>query len=163
MASQMMYKYSYSYGGDLSTQVCRSDILKLQRSIEELPDAKGEEELERDYNEHFFAPGVYGRQMTIPAGMCIVGKIHKHAHINVITEGVIKVVTQFGEDVYHAPRTWVSEPGTKRAVYALEETVWLTIHANPEDKEDIREIEEDVIASSFEEFDRLCLEQGDMQ
>jgi hypothetical protein len=153
----MELKTSYSYGVD---KPVRQSILNLEASVRDMPDSLDEVELEQEYNTHFFAPGVYGRQMLIPAGMCVVGKIHKHAHINVITKGVIKVVTEFGVDIYTGPRTWVSESGTKRAVYALEDTVWLTIHANPDDSTDIRELEEQVIAPDFETFDRLKLGPG---
>lgn len=141
-------------------QPVREKIMGLQSVLAEMPDAKGPEEMEAEYNEHYFAPGVYGRVMHIPAGMCVVGKIHKHAHLNVITKGRIKVVTEFGESVLVGPTIFVSEPGTKRAVYALTDTDWLTVHHNPDDKTDIREIEEDVIAPSFEAFDMLQLGQG---
>jgi hypothetical protein len=124
-----------------------------------LPEAIDAETLERELNEHFFAPGVYGRKMLIPAGMCVVGKIHRHAHLNVITTGVIKVVTEFGEDTYTGPRIWVSEPGTKRAVYAIEDTEWLTVHANPDNLSDVRKIEAQVIAPTFAEFDTPRLGQ----
>ena len=40
--------------------------------------------------QHHFAPGAYGREMTLPAGLVVVGKIHKHAHINVISKGACK-------------------------------------------------------------------------
>ena len=127
----------------------RDGILSLQDSIADLPNQIDCESL----NTHHFAPGIYGRQMDIPAGAVIVGKIHKHAHINVITKGTIKVVTEFGNDVYIAPKIWVSEPGTKRAVYALEDTQWLTIHANETNSQDLSELERQVIAPCFDDLD----------
>lgn len=150
----MLIRHSYTITPRRPT---RRNILDLETSLRDQPDAMAAEELEREYNEHFFAPGVYGRKMTIPKGLCVVGKIHKHAHLNVITKGVIKVVTEFGEDIYTGPRIWVSEPGTKRAVYALEDTEWMTIHHNPSDTTDIREIEDAVIAKDYESLDRLLL------
>jgi hypothetical protein len=139
----------------------RGKILDLEASISELPDSLSVEDMEDKYNEHFFAPGVYTRKMFIPQGMVVVGKIHNHAHMNIITYGVIKVVTEFGEDVFTGPRTWISEPGTKRAVVALEDTEWLTIHPNPSDTEDLKTIEEYVIAPDYDSFDRLMIESGD--
>ena len=155
----MEIRHSYSYGG--VSKGTRNSIVSLESALKDQPDAIDEQELEDTYNDHYFAPGMYARKMLIPSGMCVVGKIHKHAHINIITFGVIKVVTEFGEDVYTGPRTWVSEPGTKRAVYALEDTEWLTIHANPSDTQDIRDIESQVIAPDFDTFDRLQLSRGD--
>ena len=140
----------------------REKIMALQEAISQSPECLTEKELEDQLNTHYFAPGVYGREMLIPAGTVIVGKIHKHAHLNVITQGVIKVVTEFEEVVYEGPRTWISQPGIKRAVYALEDTVWLTVHANPTDTQDIREIEDAVIAPDFETLDKLMITSGEV-
>lgn len=156
-AADVSLSYSFQVG-----RPTRQKIVDLQAALAEQPDAMGEAELEEKYNEHFFAPGVYGRLMHIPAGMCVVGKIHKHAHLNVITKGVIKVVTEFGEELYTGPKIFVSEPGTKRAVVALEDTDWLTIHTNRNEHRDLRALEDEIIAPSFEAFDRLRIEQGDI-
>ena len=100
--------------------------------------------------QHHFAPGAYGREMTIPAGLVVVGKIHKHAHINVISKGRVQVFTeQDGVLELAAPCTFVSSPGTKRVVHVLEETVWTTVHVT--DKTDLAEIEREVIATDFSE------------
>lgn len=100
--------------------------------------------------QHHFAPGAYGREMTLPAGIVVVGKIHKHAHINVISKGRVQVFTeQDGVLELAAPCTFVSSPGTKRVVHVLEETVWTTVHVT--DKTDLAEIEREVIATDFSE------------
>lgn len=100
---------------------------------------------------HHFAPGAYGREMTLPADLVVVGKIHKHAHINVISKGRVLVFTeQEGVLELAAPCTFVSSPGTKRVVYVLEETVWTTVHVT--DKTDLADIEREVIANDFEEL-----------
>lgn len=100
--------------------------------------------------QHHFAPGAYGREMTLPAGLVVVGKIHKHAHINVISKGRVQVFTeQEGVLELAAPCTFVSSPGTKRVVHVLEETVWTTVHVT--DKTDLAEIEREVIATDFSE------------
>ena len=102
---------------------------------------------------HHFAPGSYGREMTLPAGMVVVGKIHKHAHINVISKGRVQVFTeQEGALELAAPCTFVSSPGTKRVVHVLEETVWTTVHVT--DKTDLAEIEREVIATDFMEVEQ---------
>ena len=102
---------------------------------------------------HHFAPGSYGREMTLPAGMVVVGKIHKHAHINVISKGRVQVFTeQDGVLELAAPCTFVSSPGTKRVVHVLEETVWTTVHVT--DKTDLAEIEREVIATDFMEVEQ---------
>ena len=102
---------------------------------------------------HHFAPGSYGREMTLPAGLVVVGKIHKHAHINVISKGRVQVFTeQEGVLELAAPCTFVSSTGTKRVVHVLEETVWTTVHVT--DKTDLAEIEREVIATDFKEVEQ---------
>lgn len=99
---------------------------------------------------HFFAPGTYTREITMPPDRLVVGKIHKHAHINILTKGRCLVFTeQAGVQELVAPCTFVSSAYTQRVVWVLEETVWATTHAT--DKTDLREIEAELIAEDFEE------------
>lgn len=102
---------------------------------------------------HYFTDGAYARELTMPKGAMVVGKIHKHAHLNFITKGKVAVVTEFGKEVYTAPYTFISQPGTKRVVYILEDTVWTTVHVTTET--DLEKIEDYVIAKSFEEYDEF--------
>jgi hypothetical protein len=99
--------------------------------------------------EHFFADGMYGRKMTIDKDVVIIGKIHKHSHLNVISEGVIDVITEFGTARYVAPITFVSNAMTKRMVRAVERTVWTTCHATNET--DLDKIEDELIAKEYVE------------
>lgn len=99
---------------------------------------------------HTFAPGVYAREMLIPKGTVIVGKIHKHAHVNIISKGKASVMTEFGPMQIEAPHTFVSQPGTKRVVVALEDVIWTTIH--PTMETDLEKIEDEVIAKSYDEI-----------
>ena len=99
---------------------------------------------------HHFAPHVYGREMLIPAGGTITGKIHRHAHLNIIVRGHAVVATEFGDKEVRGGDVFVSEPGTKRAVHAIEDTVWITIHPNHSDTQDLKQIEEYEIAPSYE-------------
>lgn len=89
---------------------------------------------------HHFADGLYAREITIPAGTLLSGKIHRTRHLNVISAGEISVWTE-GEPVrrIRAPFTFVAEPGTRRVGFAHEDTVWTTVHATPETDLDILE------------------------
>jgi hypothetical protein len=120
----------------------RSGILEIERYMkEELP------LIDPEIN-HFFADGMYGREMKLNAGDFVVGKIHKTAHIVVVSKGSGYVLSEFGVARYEAPWTFVSKPGTKRAIRAEEDTVWLTLHATIET--DLDKIEKEVIASDYE-------------
>lgn len=103
---------------------------------------------------HTFAPGMYAREILLPADTFIVGKIHKHAHLNIVTRGRCTVVTEFGRreiDATQGPVTFTSDAGAKRALYVHEETVWTTIHAVH--STDLAEIERDIIAPDYQELD----------
>mgnify|MGYP000328966311 CR=1 FL=1 len=78
---------------------------------------------------HYFVPGMYAREMTIPAGVVLTGAVHKTEHLSTISAGRIWVQTEDGPREICAPYTFVSKPGAKRAGYALETTVWTTYHA----------------------------------
>ena len=106
---------------------------------------------------HHFAPGLYAREILLPKDSLVVGKIHKHSHVNNISKGSVIVYTEFGMEEYHAPCQFISKPGTKRAVYALEDTVWTTYH--PTNETELEIIEEQVIAKSFDDYNQFALEQ----
>lgn len=106
---------------------------------------------------HHHAEGSYAREMLIEKGRVIVGKIHKHSHVNVISQGKVSVMTEDGLQLLTAPLTFVSKPGTKRIVYAHEDTIWTTIHVTEET--DLEKIEEQVIAKSFDDYFALSGEQ----
>lgn len=83
---------------------------------------------------HHFADGVYGRECFIERGQLIAGRIHKTEHINVISQGHVDVVVDnviTGEIVkttYEAPCVFVAPAGTKRMIFANEDTIWTTFH-----------------------------------
>lgn len=102
---------------------------------------------------HHFAPGNYAREIFLPKGCVVTGKIHKHAHLNIISKGKVSVVTEFGPmviDATNGPVTFTSQPGTKRALYVDEDTVWTTIH--PTNETDLAKIEDEIIAKSYDEL-----------
>jgi len=97
---------------------------------------------------HYFADGIYAREIVIPAGTLLTGKIHRTRHLNIVSKGKIAVVTEDGQKIIEAPCTFVAEAGTKRVGFALEDTVWTTIHASQET--DLEKLETELIAPSFE-------------
>lgn len=111
---------------------------------------------------HTFAPDEYARSLFLPLDTVIVGKIHKHAHINVISFGHVLVMTE-GEGLQElrGPLIFTSSPGTKRAVLALEDTLWTTVHSLPyRGCTDLAQIEDHVIATSYVEYEQFRLESA---
>ena len=124
----------------------RSSIHALQDLMLDMPE---EEKFDiESLTSHYFAPGVYVREYFIPKDSVVVGKIHKTEHINIICQGRCSVSTEDGPLFFEGPCVFTSRPGVKKAVYALEDTTWITIHVT--DKTDLDEIEEEVIAKDYD-------------
>lgn len=104
---------------------------------------------------HSFSDGIYVREIFIPAGMFIVGKIHKHDHPNFLMVGEVDVVTEFGKERLKAPCSMISKAGTKRALYAVTDLTWITVHSNPTNTQNLSELEKIVIANSYEDFEKF--------
>src|ERR1700722_6271087 len=90
---------------------------------------------------HSFSPGVYAREITIPADTLLTGRVHKYAQLNILSGGEISVLTENGVVRGRAPFTVVSPPGTKRIAYAHTECTWTTIlHTDETDPDKIEEL-----------------------
>lgn len=81
---------------------------------------------------HYFAPGVYIREITMPAGAIIIGKIHKTEHFNIIAKGRVSLVSEDHTQLLEAPVTFISKPGVQKVLYIHEKTVWSTVHVTEE-------------------------------
>lgn len=78
---------------------------------------------------HHFGPGVYIREVTMPAGALVLGHKHKFSHTNILLKGRLKFLCEDGAiREFAAPMVMTGAPGRKLA-YILEETVWQNIYA----------------------------------
>lgn len=73
---------------------------------------------------HYFAPGMYAREITIKKGTVLTGAIHKTENLVVLSCGRLQLVTESGTIEISAPHILTVKPGTKNAAYALEDSVW---------------------------------------
>lgn len=135
------------------------DPLAIRGRIASLEAAMFQEPQVAIETSHVFADGLYAREIVIPAGTLLTGKIHGFEHINIVSKGSISVVTEHGARRISAPCTFVAQPGTKRLGYAHEDTVWTTIHALPNDVRDPDEAEALLILPAHP--DAPALEQAD--
>lgn len=103
--------------------------------------------------QHYFSNAVYAREVTLPKGAIVIGKIHTKENLNILSSGEVSVLSIDGVKRVKAPHTFVSSPGVKRLVYAHTETVWTTIHGTSET--DLDKIEDEFIAKNY---DKLPLE-----
>lgn len=99
--------------------------------------------------EHYFSKAVYAREMKMPKGSLVIGKIHKHKNLNILSAGEVSVLSIDGIVRVKAPHTFVASPGAKRMIFAHEDVVWTTIHGT--ELTEVSEIEQEFIAKSYDE------------
>ena len=93
---------------------------------------------------HRFAPGVYLREIFMPADAIVIGKIHKTKHFNLLVRGACFIVHSDGtREELRAPGVFVSEAGVQKVLYITEDMVWQTIH--PTNETDLCRLEEELI------------------
>lgn len=100
---------------------------------------------------HKFSGGLYTREMHVPKGVLLVGKIHKYEHLVHLTKGSILVADEFGTRKLTAPATFNSKEGVKRVGYILEDIVWIDIHKT--DATNVEDAEKDIFIDSYEDLD----------
>jgi len=132
---------------------CRAAIYRLEEYIKtELEPAPVE-------IVHRFAPGVYTKEMLVPAGVAMTGYIHKTAHISIFLEGRMLVMNGEGSVEIEAPIVELAQPGIKRGGVALTDVRWITVHAT--DETDIDKLEEMLITNDFSEVEHLIEDQSE--
>ena len=106
---------------------------------------------------HSFADQVYIRQMNLKKDYVIVGAIHNHLHAWFLLSGKV-IINNNGEKIEHiAPCYTVSEPGSKRLIYAVEDSVFVNVHKNPSNTQNIKELENEIVSMTMEEYNNKTI------
>jgi len=103
---------------------------------------------------HTFADGVYVRQMDMKAGSAVVGAIHNHLHIWFLLVGQLAVATEKGIEEFISPCYVLAQPGSKRVIYAVEDSIFVNIHKNPKNIKDIEILEKEIVSLTFEDYEK---------
>ena len=102
---------------------------------------------------HTFADGVYIRQMDMAKDTVVVGAIHKHLHVWFLLTGHVSVATEDTTEDYIAPCYVVSTPGAKRVILAHENSIFVNVHKNPSNTQDIEKLEKEIVALNYKEYE----------
>lgn len=95
---------------------------------------------------HRFGPGVYIREVLIPAGTFAVGHHQNFEHQNIMLKGRVTVQNEDGStSELVAPTIFVGKPGRKVG-YIHEDVVWLNVYATTET--DVEKLEAMLITKS---------------
>jgi hypothetical protein len=93
---------------------------------------------------HRFTPGMYIREIFMPAGSILTSKIHKTEHPFVVAMGAALVYSDNdGPQCIEAPHVGVTRTFTRRFIVVLKDTVWITFH--PTNLTDVELIEKEII------------------
>lgn len=95
---------------------------------------------------------MYGRKLIIPKGSLIIGRIHKHHCMNFILKGKVVVTGEGGKNYFQAPDMFISGPGTKRAIRALEDSIWVNVVMAKNSGDDLEAVEGEVFAETYREI-----------
>jgi hypothetical protein len=102
---------------------------------------------------HSFADGIYIREMRMKKGQLGFSAIHKHSYGFFLLSGVLASSKEEGIEEFVAPCYVISPRGAKRIVYAIEDCVITTVHANPTNTQDLVEIEKINVVFSWDAYE----------
>ena len=129
--------------------ITRADVIAFEKQIIAHPAHL----MAKDFTvRHHFAPGIYMRELHIPAGMITIGKIHKHPCLAILAKGRRKTLIDGKIVTATAPHISLSPAGAKRASEALEDSVFITVHENPDNNTAIEELERYLACDTEEEY-----------
>lgn len=80
---------------------------------------------------HTFLKGYYVRTIFMPAGSRLTSQIHRTRHPYRISKGKLRVRNKGKWKHITAPYQGITEPGTRRIIEILEDTVWTSLHEMP--------------------------------
>lgn len=101
---------------------------------------------------HSFSEGVYIREMFMPQGGLVIGKLYKISHTWFLLSGELEVATDEGNEYYIGP-CYVNAPeGTKRVLHAVSDVIFVNVYPNPDNITDTDKLEEILTCSSYKEY-----------
>ena len=104
---------------------------------------------------HSFSEGVYIREMSMLEGGIVIGKIHNKSHTWFLMKGKLKIANEDGVVTYSAPTYVNAKSGAKRVIIALEDSVFVNIHPNPDNIRDIEELERILTCETYIQYKQL--------
>lgn len=124
---------------DLARPILESDIQALETTLCGMPQADCPVT-------HHFGPGVYIREVRLPAGACVIGHSHRHAHLNIMLAGRLTMIGLDGSRrEVSAPATFTGKAGRKIAVIH-EDVIFQNVYAT--DETDVEKLEEQLFDKS---------------
>ena len=90
--------------------------------------------------------------MRMKKGQLGFSAIHKHSYGFFLLSGILASSKEDGVEEFIGPCYIISPQGAKRIVYAIEDCVITTVHANPTNTEDLDELAKINVVFTWEEY-----------
>jgi hypothetical protein len=135
----------------------RKKIDEMENAMKEMVE-KGEakqtiEDCKKDNSQakHYFGDNVYCRSLLIPKDTAVVGHIHKQDRVCIIAKGKCTFTDEFHSETVESG--WVGEfkAGSKTAVFAHEDTIWVACLGTEINDPDI--VVDKLLVESFEDYE----------
>ena len=104
---------------------------------------------------HSFSEGIYIREMSMLKDGVVIGKIHNRSHAWFLMKGKIRIANEDGIVTYSAPTYVNASSGAKRVIIALEDSVFVNIHPNPDNITDTDELERILTCETYTQYKQL--------
>ena len=101
---------------------------------------------------HSFADQLYIRQMEMKKGTMVIGAVHNHKHVWFLLTGHLTISDNKEVQDYQSPCYVISDAGTQRAIYANKDSIFVNIHKNPSNTENIEELEKEIVSITKKDF-----------
>lgn len=108
--------------------------------------------------EEWFGDGLYARAIFMPAGTVATGRKHKQGQISILVKGEVTMTGEGQDQRMKAPKVTVSEAGLRRAAFAHEDTILVTVHAT--DCKDSDKITEALTEPARPHIEKVRIETG---
>ncbi len=96
---------------------------------------------------HLFEPGVYIREMFIPAETLFIGRPHTFGHRCELISGRLMLITEEAKTHMEAPAELWSKAGFMMCLYAKTNVIGRTYHPNPSERRDVDAMENEIFGS----------------
>jgi len=103
---------------------------------------------------HIFEPGMYIREITIPAGVVFVGRPHRFGHRVRFLQGRVRLIDESGSREVEPPFEFFTKPGFLMVLETYEPHMGRTYHPNPDGCRDV-ELMEGLIFHSKDEVRQI--------
>lgn len=91
---------------------------------------------------HYFSDGLYMREIHANRDSVIIGYLHQHECLNVMSQGRVLTIANGQVREFVAPCVVKSGAHTRKASIVIEDMRWATVHPNPDNETDIQKLEE---------------------